>query len=176
MPVIVTPGMAGQPPATGSGLGGLLGLLGMGGATAAPAPQTVAPGTTSLPAAPKPIPQTTVPGALSLPKAPSIMDTLHEMMGPSVSPSQEGAAWAPSQGPGEAVTDAGGAGGPLPSILKALSSIGSGAGGGGQMSAPSAPTANRIAPGALPSLLGGGNPLAAEKAPVIALLSKLLGG
>lgn len=143
--------------------------------TAAPA------GAPARPAAPAPAQaaapvQSTVPGALRLPKTPSLMDTLHEMMGPSISPSQEGAAWSPSQGPGDAVTDPGGGlMSKLPSILSALSATGAG-GGGGQMSAPSAPTTRAIAPGALPSLLGGGNPLAAEKAPLFAMLSRLLGG
>lgn len=159
-------------------LGGLFSLLGLGAgpAAAAPVPQSVAPGAGNPPAQAAAPAQSTVPGALRLPKTPSLMDTLHEMMGPSVSPSQEGAAWSPSQGPGDAVTDPGGGlMSKLPSILSALSATGAG-GGGGQMSAPSAPTTRAIAPGALPRLLGGGNPLAAERAPQFAMLSRLLGG
>lgn len=162
------------PAAPGGGLSGLMALLGLGG----PTPQTgLTPSTSPVPAPgmAAPPPQTTVPGALSLPKpAPSPFAALGAMLGPSMSPSQEGAAWAPSQGPGEAVTTPD-VPAQKPSILDALGAM-TGGGGGGQMSAPPAPSTRGIAPGALPALLGGRNPLAAAQSPVFALLSKLLGG
>lgn len=95
--------------------------------------------------------------------------------GPSVSPSQEGVMASPSQGPGEAVTQ------PdpvsrMPGIMEAIQRMTEGNSAPAAPRAPAPPAPNRMAPGQLPALIGGQNPLAPQQTPVIAMLSRLLGG
>lgn len=104
-------------------------------------------------------------------------DLLGMLMGPSAPPSQEGAMYSPSQGPGDAVTQA------TPDTQTPVSAAmrappGAGAGAASAPRAPAPPGPNRMSPGMLNALIGGQNPLAAgaQTPPVMALLSKLLGG
>lgn len=122
-------------------------------------------------------PQTTVPGAQTLPKPqPRPGDLLGMLMGPSISPSQAGVTYSPSQGPGAAVTDAVvPVAAKMPSAMDALRAPTANA--GPQVSqAPAPPAPRSIAAGQLQALLGGQNPLAQSRAINLPLLSKLLGG
>lgn len=162
-------------------------ILGMDstGAAGVPAPAPVpapvpvpAPAATVAPEpAPAPVP-TTTPGTSTLPAPIPRMrpeGLLGMLMGPSAPPSQEGAMYAPSQGPGEAVTQPDPAA-TRPSILDALRAP---AGAGADASAPRAPAPpgpRSLPPGLLLRLLGGQNPMAQSRDVNLPLLSKLLGG
>ena len=148
----------------------------------APRAETNIPPEPVVAASPAPAPeQTTRPGAIPIPQArpamPEILaKTLGVPFGPSISPSQEGVMASPSQGPGEAVTQPDGAMSPLAKLGEILQL---GQQSGGDMAgarAPAPPGPSRMSRGALPQLIGGQNPLAQQRVPVIELLSKLLGG
>lgn len=136
-----------------------------------------------LPPAPEPPaapPATTVPGAQTLPKPEPrpVNPLLGMLIGPSAPPSQEGTTYAPSQGPGAAVTQPDPvAKNPLVSILEALASPpGANAAPQRAPTAPAPPGPSRMAPGQLLRTIGGQNPMAVSRGVNLPLLSRLLGG